>query len=123
MGNLGLISGLGRPPGEGKGYPLQSSGLDNSLDCMDSGVAKSRTRLSDFQFHCHTPFKGLIKYWLYRLAVLVAYLFYTYLSVLLNAFSYLVSPCFLFPTRNHWFVLYICESLLNSFILFFRFHM
>ena len=31
-GDLGLISGLGRCPGEGKGYPLQYSGLDNSID-------------------------------------------------------------------------------------------
>ena len=32
-GDLGLIPGLGRSPGEGKGYPLQYSGLDNSIDC------------------------------------------------------------------------------------------
>ena len=32
-GNLGLIPGLGRSPGEGKGYPLQYSGLENSMDC------------------------------------------------------------------------------------------
>ena len=31
-GDLGLISGLGRSPGEGKGYPLQFSGLENSMD-------------------------------------------------------------------------------------------
>ena len=31
-GDLGLISGLGRCPGEGKGYPLQYSGLENSTD-------------------------------------------------------------------------------------------
>ena len=33
MGDLGLIPGLGRSPGEGKGYPLQYSGLENSMDC------------------------------------------------------------------------------------------
>ena len=49
-GDLGSIRGLGRPPGEGKGYPLQYSGLENSMDCMAHGVAKSRTRLSDFHF-------------------------------------------------------------------------
>ena len=32
--DLGLIPGLGRSPGEGKGYPLQYSGLENSMDCM-----------------------------------------------------------------------------------------
>ena len=31
-GDMGLIPGLGRPPGEGKGYPLQDSGLENSMD-------------------------------------------------------------------------------------------
>ena len=42
--------GLGRSPGEGKGYPLQYSGLENSMDCIAHGVAKSLTRLSDFHF-------------------------------------------------------------------------
>ena len=50
-GDLGLIPGLGRSPEEGKGYPLQYSGLENSMDCVDHGVPKSRTRLSDFHFH------------------------------------------------------------------------
>ena len=47
-GNLGSIPGLGRSPGEGKGYPLQYSDLENSMDCIVHGVAKSRTRLSHF---------------------------------------------------------------------------
>ena len=42
-GDLGSISGLGRSPGEGKGYPLQYSGLESSMDCTVHGVAKSRT--------------------------------------------------------------------------------
>ena len=37
-------------PGEGKGYPLQYSGLENSMDCTVPGVAKNRTRQSDFHF-------------------------------------------------------------------------
>ena len=49
--DLGLIPGLGRSPGEGKGYPLQYSGLENSLDCIVHGVAKCQTLLSDFHFH------------------------------------------------------------------------
>ena len=48
--DLGSIPGLGRFPGEGKGYPLQYSGLENSMDCIVHGTAKSRTRLSDFHF-------------------------------------------------------------------------
>ena len=51
VGDLGLIPGLGRSPGEGKGFPLQYSGLENSMDCRVHGVTKSRTRLSDFYFH------------------------------------------------------------------------
>ena len=47
-GYLGLIPGLGRSPGEGKGYPLQYSGLENYMDCIVHGVAKSWTRLSHF---------------------------------------------------------------------------
>ena len=49
-GDLGSIPGLGRSPGEGKGYPLQSSGLESSMDHIVHGVAKSRTQLSDFHF-------------------------------------------------------------------------
>ena len=50
-GDLGSIPGLGRSPGEGKGYPLQYSGLENSMDYIVHGVAKSRTQLSNFHFH------------------------------------------------------------------------
>ena len=39
-GDLGLIPGFGRTLGTGKGYPLQYSGLENSLDCIVHGVAK-----------------------------------------------------------------------------------
>ena len=49
-GDLGPIPGLGRSPGEGKGYPLQYSSLENSMDCRVYAVAKSRTRLNDFHF-------------------------------------------------------------------------
>ena len=51
VGDLGSIPGLGRSPGERKGYPLQYSGLENSIDCIIDGVTKSQTRLSDFHFH------------------------------------------------------------------------
>ena len=50
VGDLGSIPGSGRSPGEGKGYPLQYSGLENSMDCIVYAVAKSRTQLSDFHF-------------------------------------------------------------------------
>ena len=41
--DLGSIPRLGRSPGEGKGYPLQNPGLENSTDCRVHGVAKSQT--------------------------------------------------------------------------------
>ena len=53
-GDLGSIPGLGRSPGERKGYPLPYSGLENSIYCIDHGVAKSQTRLSDFHLAVQT---------------------------------------------------------------------
>ena len=41
--DLCLIPGLGRSSGEGKGYPLQFSGLENSIECIVPKVAKSQT--------------------------------------------------------------------------------
>ena len=54
-GDLGSIPGLGRSPREGNGNPLQYSSLENPMDgeawwATVRGVAKSRTRLSDFTF-------------------------------------------------------------------------
>ena len=51
MGDLALIPGLGPSPGEGKGYPLQDSNLENSMDCIGHRVTKSQTRLTNSIFH------------------------------------------------------------------------
>ena len=51
LGDLGSIPGLGRSPGEKKGYSLQYSGLENSMDYIAHRVAKSQTWLSNFHFH------------------------------------------------------------------------
>ena len=62
--DLSGIPGLGRSTGEGKGYPLQCSGLENFIDCI--GVAKSQTWLSEFHFHFsqyHTIVAGWIFGW------------------------------------------------------------
>ena len=48
MGDLGSVPGLGRSPGERKAYPLQYSGLENSMDLIVHGVTKTQTRLSNF---------------------------------------------------------------------------
>ena len=47
-GDLVSIPELGRSPGEGKGYPLQYSDLQNSMNSIVHEVTKSQTRLSDF---------------------------------------------------------------------------
>ena len=39
-GDLGSIPGSGRSPGEGKGYPLQYSGLENPMDCVVQGLQR-----------------------------------------------------------------------------------
>ena len=52
-GDLGSIPGLGRSSGKRKGYPLQYSGLENSMDCLVHGVKKNWTQLRDFIFICH----------------------------------------------------------------------
>ena len=49
-GDPGFIPGSGRSTGEGKGYPLQYSGLENSMDSVVHGVANSQTQLSDLHF-------------------------------------------------------------------------
>ena len=54
VGDLGSVPGLGRFPGEGKGYPLQYSGLEKSMDCIVHGVAKSHTTEPLTHTHTHT---------------------------------------------------------------------
>ena len=54
-GDLGLIPGLERSSGEGKGYPLQYSSLENSVDCVVHGVAKSRPWLTNLHFTLSMP--------------------------------------------------------------------
>ena len=52
-GDLGLIPGLGRSPGEGKGYPLQYSGLENFMDCIVQGVTKELNMTEWLSLHFH----------------------------------------------------------------------
>ena len=58
-GDLGSIPGLGRSPGEGNGYPLQYSRLENSRDrgswqATAHGVTKSRAQLNNFHSLTHS---------------------------------------------------------------------
>ena len=65
VGDLGSIPGLGRSPGEGKGYPLQYSGLENSMDCVIHGGHKESdmTERLSLQFtepnHCLLTVKSI----------------------------------------------------------------
>jgi len=54
------IPGLGRSPGEGKGYPLRYSGLEDQ-DYTVHGVTKSQTQLSDFHIYFYRNFKKCCK--------------------------------------------------------------
>ena len=60
MGDLGSIPALGRSPEERNGYPLQYSGLENSMDYIVHGVGKSQRRLSDLQLAIRTLADGLL---------------------------------------------------------------
>ena len=57
-GDLGSVPELGRSPGEGKGYPLQYSGLEDSMGCIVHGITKSQTQLSNFHFVLSTSYLG-----------------------------------------------------------------
>ena len=59
-GGLGLIPELGRSPGEGNGYPAQYYGLENPMNSIVPGIAKSCTQLSGFHFHSHHITKLLV---------------------------------------------------------------
>ena len=52
-GDMGSVPVLGRSSGEGNGYPLQSSGLENSMDCIVHGVANSGARQSELHSVIH----------------------------------------------------------------------
>ena len=53
-GDLGLIPGLRRSPGEQKGYPLQYSGLENSMDSPWGRKELDMTERLSFHFHFST---------------------------------------------------------------------
>ena len=97
VGDLGSIPGLRRSPGKGKGYPLQYSGLENSLDCIVHGVTKSQTWLSDFHFHffLHSTVHLLNITWCLLLG---SYLNCLYWGILQDAFK----------RRISWFI-FLCS--------------
>ena len=63
VGDLGSVPGLGRPPGEGKGYPLQYSGLENSMDCLSTWGPKELDTTESFHF---ISYCSLLPWWFRR---------------------------------------------------------
>ena len=98
-GELGSIPGLGRSPGEGKGYPLQYSGLETFMDCTVHGVAKSWTRLSDF----HNSPRVLSRVpWLYSKSLLVIYSIYSSVHMSISISQCIPPPTHPFFICDHW---------------------
>ena len=97
VGDLGLIPEPGRSPGEGNRYPLQYSGLENSMDCIQS--TGSQRVSHNFCFHFFLIFIDII----YKLHVFIlsTNVISPYLLLIL-AFKYLWCPAWLdyFPVQN-----------------------
>ena len=113
VGNLGSVPGLGKSPGEGKGYPLQYSGLENSMDCIAHGDTKSRTWLSDFHFSDiprkqHTDPPNDVCFWFCGLCVFPGWMFLLDASELL-IFSYNLQGI-------HHLLKHIPEQLLSKYL-------
>ena len=120
VGDLGLIPGLGRSPGEGKGYPLHYFGLENSRDCIIHVVVKSQTQLSDFHFQVY----NIVIQYFYSLCIyniinyilcgihyiLVTYLFCNLLFVPFNPFHLFASSSDPPSSGKCQLVLCICEG-------------
>ena len=122
-GDPDSIPGSERPPGEGIGYPLQHSGLENSMDCIVHGVSKSRTRLSDFHFQFPVisssiaPFSSCPQSFLASRAFPMSWLFAsdgqtTGASISASVLS--VSVQCWFPLGLNWFDLLAVQGMLKS---------
>ena len=105
-GDLDSIPGLGRSPGEGKGYPLQYSDLENSKGCIVHGVTKSWTQLSTFHsifpsFRVFSNESALCvrwpKYWRFSFSISIS-----------NENSVLIS------FRIDWFVILVVQGTVKS---------
>ena len=95
------MPGLRRSPGEGKGYPLQYSGLENSMDCIAHGVSKNWTRLSDF----HSP------------RVYKCYLYSTHSPAFMYRFFW-YSYCVFFLVYPWIFQIFCCHGKWDFFTIF-----
>ena len=87
MGDLGLIPELGRSPGEGDGYPLQYSGLENSMDCIVHGGHKELDMTDYKVFLSHTSPGSLSEF------------FFTFRELNCDQF-----PSPIPKSQEHWFI-------------------
>ena len=87
-GDLGSILWLGRSPGEGNSYPLQYSGLENSMDCIDHGDRKMLDMTEQLSLH----FKYMSCVWLNFLFTCITNLECTCLSACLSALHIMAGP-------------------------------
>ena len=92
-GALGSIPGLGRFPGEGKGYPFQYSGLKNFMDCIVQGSQRVR--------HDRATFTHILTAFLFQIYI------YINIYIYLNFVFLLKDNCF---TILCWFLPYICMN-------------
>ena len=79
--DLGSIPGLEISSGEGKGYPLQYSGLENSMGCIVHGVTKSQTRLSNFHLLFLEKSQGTVDLVVISQIAVNKHFFYTWLTL------------------------------------------
>ena len=117
VGNLDPILGLGRSPGKGKGYSLQYSGLENSMDCRVRGVIKSRTRLSNF--HVHVRLCYICRCLFIPVSDLSFFLFFPTCLVLSHIWLTIFKD--LFSLIFHNFCLFWSKYVLIFFVFYFKF--
>ena len=98
-GDLGSIPGLGRSPGERKGYPLQYSGLENSTECIVHEVAKSWRQPRDFHFN----------HWNRYTVILIGNYYKWYHTFFINIFAIYVSSLVRY-LLDHLLILKILSS-------------
>ena len=101
VGDLGLIPGLGRSLGEGNGYPLQYSGLENFRDCIIHGVAKIWAWLSEFHFH-FDEYKYIYLTCPGSLSVLILHDHKNHMDYLLKLIQ-ILGPCLWWAPIDMWF--------------------
>ena len=124
---MGSVPGLGRCPGEGKGYLHQCSGLENSMDYIVHGVTKSQTRLSNFHLH----YESMSIFFLSsKILILITAFFFlpwllrnSELNFVINFYS--ITNSFLYSVLHSLFTSpFLClweNFLTSSYLLFIRF--